>query len=368
MHPSPAVWFYKRSKASRGQGVFPFTQQQLQALIQTKQGQAQQEQKGLSHELGQEQQRHTAGQQPDSVSANTAPCSILSGSGTGAVPIADSGMGQARPGAVASSLQAICTVDSHDSALPSEVMDEEPDGLFQQQVPNMALWANQSSDATGAGTPVASVNAIVPSDLTDAGSDMSPGSKFDLRVLVVMGPGPSVLVGRTLFVRTTGVSFSTQALSRSVQCTNISQGGQVYAWGPKAASCAPAGDGSATPAVGSSRSGGSGDRIIIYGGSSSDSGNNCKASTSVIPPLPVIAACASVPVTQPQGSDSMHHHKRPASQETSSQQPASVAYEPVFTHVCEAVADVAVQYRSLMRDNAVHYFGFDYMLDRWAPH
>ncbi len=76
-------------------------------------------------------------------------------------------------------------------------------GIFQKEVSNMLLWEG--------------------------------GRKFDLRVLVVLGPGRRAWLHRTLYVRVATQPLAppgadpAERLSRGSQCTNISQGGVVLA-------------------------------------------------------------------------------------------------------------------------------------------
>ncbi|PNG99451.1 hypothetical protein TSOC_014771, partial [Tetrabaena socialis] len=62
-----------------------------------------------------------------------------------------------------------------------------------------------------------------------SGLSMFCEPNFDLRVLVVMGPGRRAWLHRTLYLRVATAPLADGDLSRQSQCTNISQGGAVMA-------------------------------------------------------------------------------------------------------------------------------------------
>ncbi|KAG2488718.1 hypothetical protein HYH03_012718 [Edaphochlamys debaryana] len=100
--------------------------------------------------------------------------------------------------AVAASAAAAAATDDGAASVPAAtVAAASGGGVFQQAVPNMLLWEG--------------------------------GRKFDLRVLVVMGPGRRAWLHRTLYMRVATEPLTPGDLGRASQCTNISQGGTVLA-------------------------------------------------------------------------------------------------------------------------------------------
>ena len=260
--PPGTVWFYKKAKASRGQGVFPITSleelpvEELQAAEAAAVDAAAITSKGASD----------AAESPEATTAGGVPAAGRSGEaaspagGRGAVGFEGGGGGG---------------------------------GVFQQCVPGMALW--------------------------------NGSHKYDLRVLVVMGPGRRAWLHRTLYMRI--------ATSPLVQP-------------PSTASATATATATATAATaGSNSSSGNSSRRGEGGSSASGQGRAGQQDLSRA------AQCTNIS----QGGAVVAVHGN-------AELPG---YDAVLSHICAATHSVvSAMYDVLPYDGAIHYFGFDYMLDQ----
>ncbi|GFR53042.1 hypothetical protein Agub_g15742, partial [Astrephomene gubernaculifera] len=271
--PPGTVWFYKKAKASRGQGVFPIT-----SLDQ------------LPPEELQEAEAAAAETAKVAEASSAAPAAAVPSAATLEAAASCPSGGASSPTATSGNNSNACSSGSG--------------GIFQQQVPRMLLCAD--------------------------------GRKFDLRVLVVVGPGRRAWLHRTLYLRIATAPFSSGAdLSRAAQCTNISQGGAVHA--------VRGGAGGGVGCAGFDLEGESllPEYDVVLR-------NVCDATRDVIgATYDILPGPSSEPV---------------AATMTSTTTTVTIPQEAVQHHHKAVQSQPALRQQGDGRD-AIHYFGFDYMLD-----